>query len=157
MHYTSPPSRGEFRADIVSYDRNQSCLVSSLRFRATASHNGTTVMCTRRERSSNQSLLLHVMSSEWFSGVIKKKTLFLHCILKIINACQACFYGRWKIWFVECLCYNVTLCTQVETDIHLHHLILLLIMPSECVLSCYHESAELVCACCCSYIGCVPN
>ena len=53
--------------------------------------------------------------------------------------------------------YDVTLCTQVETDIHLHHLILLLIMPSECVLSCYHESAELVCACCCSYTGCVPN
>ena len=86
MHYTSPPSRGEFRADIVSYDRNQSCLVSSLSFQATASHNGTTVMCTSRDRSSNQSLSLHIMSSEWFSGV-KKTTLFLHCILKIINAC----------------------------------------------------------------------
>ena len=64
MHYTSPPSRGEFRAEIVSYDRNQSCLVSSLKFRATASRNGTTVTCTSRDRSSNQSLSLHIMSSE---------------------------------------------------------------------------------------------
>ena len=64
MHYTSPPSRGEFRAEIVSYDRNQNCLVSSLSFRATASLNGTTVMCTSRDRSSSQSLSLHVMSSE---------------------------------------------------------------------------------------------
>ena len=64
MHYTSPPSRGEFRAEIVSYDRNQNCLVSSLSFRATASYNGTTVMCTSRDRTSNQSLSLHVMSSE---------------------------------------------------------------------------------------------
>ena len=63
MHYTSPPSRGEFRAAIVSYDRNQSCLVSSLSFRATASRNGTTVTC--RNRSSNQSLSLHIMSSEF--------------------------------------------------------------------------------------------
>ena len=45
MQYTSAPStlRDEFRAEIVSYDRNQNCLVSSLRFRATASRNGTTV------------------------------------------------------------------------------------------------------------------
>ena len=64
MHYTSPPSRGEFRAEIVSYDRNQNCLVSSLSFHATASRNGTTVMCTSRDRSSSQSLSLHVMSSE---------------------------------------------------------------------------------------------
>ena len=65
MHYTSPPSRGEFRAKIVSYDSNRNCLVSSLSFHATASHNGTTVMCTNRDRSSNQSLSLHIMSSEW--------------------------------------------------------------------------------------------
>ena len=64
MHYTSTPSKGEFRAEIVSYDRNQSCLVSSLSFRATASRNGTTVTCTNRGRSSNQSLSLHIMSSE---------------------------------------------------------------------------------------------
>ena len=66
MHYTSPPSRGDFRAEIVSYDRNQSCLVSSLSFRATASRNGTSVTCTSRDRSSNESLSLHIMSSEWF-------------------------------------------------------------------------------------------
>ena len=64
MHYTSAPSRGEFRAEIVSYDRNQSCLVSSMSFRANASHNGTTVRCTNRDRSSNQSLSLHIISSE---------------------------------------------------------------------------------------------
>ena len=64
MHYTSPPSRGEFRAEIVSYDRNQSCLVSSLSFRATGSRNGTIVTCTNRDRSFNQSLSLHIMSSE---------------------------------------------------------------------------------------------
>ena len=65
MHYTSAPSRGDFRAEIVSYDRNQSCLVSSLSFRATASRNGTSVTCTSRDRSSNVSLSLHIMS-EWF-------------------------------------------------------------------------------------------
>ena len=64
MHYTSAPSRGEFRAEIMSYDRNQSCLVSSLSFHATASRNGTTVTCTSRDRSSNQSLSLYIMSSE---------------------------------------------------------------------------------------------
>ena len=62
IHQTSAPSRGEFTAKIVSY--NQSCLVSSLSFRATASHNGTTVTCTSRDRSSSQSLSLHIMSSE---------------------------------------------------------------------------------------------
>ena len=65
MHYTSPRSRGEFRAEIVSYDRNQNCLVSSLSFRATASRNGTTVTCKSRSRTLNQSLSLHIMSSEW--------------------------------------------------------------------------------------------
>ena len=65
MYYMSLPSRGEdFRAEIVSYDRNQSCLVSSLSFRATASRNGTTVTCTSRDRSSSQSSSLHIMSSE---------------------------------------------------------------------------------------------
>ena len=66
MYYTSPRSGEEFRAEIVSYDRNQSCLVSSLSFRATASRSGTTVTCTSRDRSSSQSLSLHIMSSEWF-------------------------------------------------------------------------------------------
>ena len=64
MHYTSASSRGDFRAEIVSYDRNQSCLVSSLSFRANTSRNGTTVTCTSRDRSSSQSLSLHIMSSE---------------------------------------------------------------------------------------------
>ena len=66
MHYTSAPSTvgDEFRAEIVSYDRNQICLVSSLSFCATASHNGTTVTCTSRDRSSSQSLSLHIVSSE---------------------------------------------------------------------------------------------
>ena len=62
MHYTSPRSRGDFRAEIVSYDGNQNCLVSSLSFHATTSRNGTTVTCTNRDRSSNQSLSLHIMS-----------------------------------------------------------------------------------------------
>ena len=64
MHYTSTRTMGEFRAKIVSYDRNQNCLFSSLSFRATASLNGTTVTCTSKERSSSQSLSLHIMSSE---------------------------------------------------------------------------------------------
>ena len=58
MHYTSAPSKGEFRAEIVSYDRNQSCLVSSLSFRATASRNGTTVTCASGDRHSSQSISL---------------------------------------------------------------------------------------------------
>ena len=68
MHYTSSPTRGEdFRAEIVRYDSNRNCLVSSLSFRATASRNGTTVTCTNRDRSSNRSLSLHIMSSKSFS------------------------------------------------------------------------------------------
>ena len=64
MHYTSASSTGEFTAKIVSYDRSQNCLISSLSFHATASRNGTTVTCTNRDRSSNQSLSLHIVSSE---------------------------------------------------------------------------------------------
>ena len=67
MLNTSAPSRGgEFTTETVSYDRSQNCLVSSLSFRATASRNGTTVTCTSRDRSSSQSLSLHIMSSEFF-------------------------------------------------------------------------------------------
>ena len=64
MHYTSAPFtlRDEFRAEIFSY--NQSCLVSSLSFQATASRNGTTVTCTNRDRNSSQSLSLQIVSSE---------------------------------------------------------------------------------------------
>ena len=91
MHYTSPPYRGEFRAEIVSYDRNQSCLVSSLSFRATASRNGTTVTCTSRDRSSSQSLSLHIMSSEWYL-VLKYYSRIERCCvcvgnLKLIQSC----------------------------------------------------------------------
>ena len=65
VHYLSPPSRGNFRVVVVSYNRTQNCLVSSLSFRATASRNGTTVTCINRDRSFNQSLSLHIMSSEF--------------------------------------------------------------------------------------------
>ena len=61
---TSAPSTGDFTAKRVSYNRTQNCLISSLSFRATASRNGTTVTCTTRNRTSNQSLSLHIMSSE---------------------------------------------------------------------------------------------
>ena len=54
MHYTSSPSRGDFRAEIVSYEQN--CLVSSLSFCATASRDGTTVTCTSRDRSSSHAI-----------------------------------------------------------------------------------------------------
>ena len=76
MHYTSAPTTGEFTARIVSYDRNQSCLVSSLSFRATASCNETTVTC--RDRSSNQSLLLHIMSSEFYRHFLSCKYLLMY-------------------------------------------------------------------------------
>ena len=66
MHYTSASSIGEFTARIVSYDRNQNCLVSSLSFRATASRNGTTVTCTSRDRSSSQSHSLHIIGEYIF-------------------------------------------------------------------------------------------
>ena len=65
MYYTSPRSGDEFRAEIVSYDTNKSCLTSSLSFRASASRNGTTVTCTSRDRSSDQSLSLHIMQSKF--------------------------------------------------------------------------------------------
>ena len=66
MYYSSAPSTGEFTAEIVSYDRNQSCLVSSLSFCAADLRNGTTVTCTNRDRSFNQSLSLDIMSSDFF-------------------------------------------------------------------------------------------
>jgi len=62
MHYQSSPSRGQFRAEVVSYDRTQNCLISSLRFRATDSLNGSRVTCTNRNRSLHQSFSLHIMS-----------------------------------------------------------------------------------------------
>ena len=64
VHNQSPPSRGSFQAVVVGYNSSQNCLVSSLSFRATASRNGTTVNCTSRDRTSYQSLSLHIMSSE---------------------------------------------------------------------------------------------
>ena len=79
MQYMSPFSRGEnFRAEIVRYGRNQSCLVSSLSIRATASHNGTTVTCTNRDRSSNQSLSLDIMSSEFYRHFLRCKYLLMY-------------------------------------------------------------------------------
>ena len=77
LHYTSPPSGGDFRAEIVSYEQN--CLVSSLSFHANASRNGTTVTCTSRDRSSNQSLSLHIMSSESIRHRIVAKLSALTC------------------------------------------------------------------------------
>ena len=77
MQYMSTTSKVGFSADIVSYDRNQSCLVSSLSFRATASRNGTTVTCTNRGRSSNQSLSLHVMSSEFLDTLLQPSFKYL--------------------------------------------------------------------------------
>ena len=64
IHHTSVPSTGDFTAKLVCYNRTQNCLVSSLNFHATASRNGTTVTCTTRNRTSNQSLSLHITSSE---------------------------------------------------------------------------------------------
>ena len=64
MHFTSAPTKGNFVAKIVSYEQNQSCLVSSMSFRATGSRNGTIVTCRNRDGSFNQSLSLHIMSSE---------------------------------------------------------------------------------------------
>ena len=84
MHYTSPPSRGDFRAEIVSYDGNQSCLVSSLRFRTTASRNGTTVTCTSMDRSSSRLLSLHIMSSESLRHFTVVDKLY-KCL--VINTC----------------------------------------------------------------------
>ena len=54
--------RGLFRAALKSYDSSQNCLVSTLIFHATASRNRTRVMCTNDNKSSNQSLSLHIMS-----------------------------------------------------------------------------------------------
>ena len=107
MHYESAPSSGDFRAEIVSYDRNQSCLVSSLGFCATASRNGTSVTCTSRDRSSNESLSLHIMSSEWFfsnwnHSTVEKYNVYVVAYRGIVHA----------------------VCNQVETDIHLISLLL---------------------------------
>ena len=81
MHYTSPRSRGEFRAEIVSYQQN--CLVSSLSFRATASRNGTTVTFTSRDRSSSQSLSLHIVSSEYIILILICKTVWFTIVFKL--------------------------------------------------------------------------
>ena len=62
MHYESPPTRGQFRAEVVQYDSTQDCLISSLKFRAAASFNGSRVMCTNRDRSISQTLSTHLMS-----------------------------------------------------------------------------------------------
>ena len=64
VHSESPHSGREFRAEVESYENN--CLVSTLTLHATASRNRTKVMCTNRDRSSNQSQLLHIMSTLLF-------------------------------------------------------------------------------------------
>ena len=84
MHFTSDPSTGEFTAKIVSYDRSQNCLISSLSFRATAPRNATTVTCTNNGRSSNQSLSLHIMSSESVRHFLVVDTLMLLLIARTI-------------------------------------------------------------------------
>ena len=84
MHYmSSAPFKGEFTTEIVSYDRNQSCLVSSLSFHATASRNGTTVTCTNRDRSSNQSFSLHIMSSEFYRHFLSCKYLLMYYLAHV--------------------------------------------------------------------------
>ena len=65
MHFQSAPSKGQFRAIVLNYDRYQNCLVSILSFRATVSRNGTRVTCTSRDRNSYQSLSLHIIPSEY--------------------------------------------------------------------------------------------
>ena len=77
MLNSSARSTGEFTTEIVSYDRSQNCLVSSLSFCATASRNGTTVTCTNRGRTFNQSLSLHIMSSESVRHFLSCKYLFI--------------------------------------------------------------------------------
>ena len=64
VHSESPRSEREFRAEVEIYENN--CLVSTLTLHATASRNRTKVMCTNRDRSSNQSQLLHIMSTLLF-------------------------------------------------------------------------------------------
>ena len=84
MHNASAPTiyREQFRAEIVSYDKNQSCLVSSLSFCATASRNGTTVTCATRNKTSNQPLSLHIMSSKSVRHFLVVDKLHVYVLIK---------------------------------------------------------------------------
>ena len=71
VHYRSPPSGEDVRAEVESYENT--CLVSTLTLRATASRNRTTVVCTNRDRTSNQAQLLQIMSTlSFFTSIYKR-------------------------------------------------------------------------------------
>ena len=94
VHYLSPPSRGNFRAVVESYDSNRNCLVSSLTLRATASRNRTRVMCTSRDRSLSESLSLHIMSMLLFFVRARNCFVSRHCVLVVclvfLSSCSFC-------------------------------------------------------------------
>ena len=95
VHNQSPPSKGNFQAVVVSYNKSKNCLVSSLSFRATASRNGTTVTCTSKNRTSNQSLSLHIMSSESVTHFsCRYKFLMKTCIMKASIMCSLDILGQ---------------------------------------------------------------
>ena len=120
MHYMSAPSTGEFTAKFVSYDRNQSCLVSSLSFRATASRNGTTVTCTNRDRSSNQSFSLHIMSSEFFRHFLRCKYLLMYYLAHAqLTVCY--FRFRWVNKSGACQFLFIIL-SQLSSTLSFHYL-----------------------------------
>ena len=94
VHYQSPPTRGNFRAVVVSYNRSQNCLVSSLSLRANASHNGTTVTCTSGDRSSSESLSLHIISSEFVRHILAVDKLLMKRVMKASIMCSLDILGR---------------------------------------------------------------
>ena len=125
MHYTSPPSRGDFRTEIVSYDRNQSCLVSSLSFRATASRNGTTVTCTTRDRRSSQSLSLHIMSEYSFNWVLCSWYVYMEQ-RRVLELWEVCWWFdiNWPTCMLRCL-------THLENS------------PARAILECHRYCIEI--------------
>ena len=96
VHYLSPPSMRSFQAVVVSYNESQNCLVSSLSFRATASRNGTTVNCTNRDRTSNQSLSLHIMSSESVRHIlaVNISSWWKHVLWKQVSCAALIIWGK---------------------------------------------------------------
>ena len=119
MHYTSPPYRGDFRAKIVSYDSNRNCLVSSLNFHATASHNGTTVTCTNRDRRSNQSLSLHIVKwveiivLEYYSRV-EKCMVCIGCLKVMLMFVYVTLCAEW-LEFTACYVCQVV-CPELKVS-----------------------------------------
>ena len=124
---------GEFRAEIVSYDGNQSCLDSSLSFRATASRNETTVIvpinqfhCTLYQVSLLDTFWLRIVCGCIYHmllanlHVLENLTVIPVSLLTTLHTCRQLPTNiQWYIGNPKMFSFGIIVC-QVCIPSHLH-------------------------------------